>query len=136
MRLNKFAIFFALSFLYCRQAHAIGIVSGALLAGGAIFGIGGISAIGAGIAASAAPILTAVSAGAGIFSAFNSMGQRPAMPQLQLPPPTPIFNSNVATQSIIRSPGTKTILTSPLGNPKDTSTSVIQKKQLVGKLGQ
>lgn len=89
----------------------------------------------AGASAALAPVLTAASAGAGIF---NAIGMAKAVsgppPQLQLPPPVPVYKPNAATQSIIRSNGTKTILTNPLGDTN--GSSIIQKKQLVGKLGE
>ena len=101
---------------------------------------------GASIAAGAsviAPILTAASAGAGIYSTVKAaggtkMGASPSViPQLQQAPRVPeIAKIQVdETQNILRAnqKRTKTILTNPLG---ETNTGIIQKKQLVGKLGE
>lgn len=92
----------------------------------------------AGAAAAAAPILTAASAGAGIYSSIKASSQGPAaLPTLQQAPRVPDYTAIDAAEKtqILRAnqKRTKTILTNPLG---ETTGGVIQKKQLVGKLGQ
>lgn len=94
-----------------------------------------------GFLASAAPIITAVAAGAGAYSAIKganagSQRQETQAPIIQAPPKTPDYNQiqTDERQNILRAnkSKTRTILTSPLG---ETQGAAFGKKQLVGKLG-
>jgi len=113
--------------------------------GAAIFGaassIGaaaaGAGAAVAGAASALAPIITAGSGVAGIFSAVKGVSQPAAMPQLQQAPRVPDYAAIQSAEktSILRAAQkrTKTVLTNPMG---ETDGAIIKTKQLVGKLGQ
>lgn len=93
----------------------------------------------AGFAATAAPIIGTVAAGASAYSAIKGASaskQETQAPVVQAPPPTPNYTQVQDTErtSILRANAnrTKKILTNPMG---ETQGAPLQRKQLVGKLG-
>lgn len=93
----------------------------------------------AGFAATAAPIIGTIAAGASAYSAVKGAGsskQEAQAPVIQQPPKTPDYTQVQDTErkSILRANASRTnkFLTSPTG---ETQGAPLQRKQLVGKLG-